>query len=92
MRKVGEVLRKHTEFIRTEEDGVETLAYPIDGHDKGDYIYYDIVIREEDAPRKISSALNVEDTVIRYLLTRVDYRKKPEWAKEYENLMAEATA
>ena len=91
MRKVEEVLNKHTEIVKVEGDGVKHLAYPIDGYDKGDYIYYDIVIKDKNAPAKISSALNLTDEVLRYLLVNVDGKNKAKWAEEYENKMAEAT-
>lgn len=89
MRKVEEVLSKHAEIVKIEEDGIKRLAYPIEGHDKGDYIYYNIVMKDEDAPQKISSALNLKDEVLRYLLVSVD---NPKWAKKYEKMAAKATA
>ena len=89
MQKVEEVLNKHAEIVKVEEDGVKHLAYPLDGHDKGDYIYYDIVIKDKNAPAKISSALNLTDEVLRYLLVSVD---NPKWAKKYEKMAAKTTA
>lgn len=91
MRKVEEVLNKHAEIVQVEEDGIKRLAYPIEGHDKGDYIYYNIAMKEEDAPRKISQALNLKDEIMRYLLVSVDGKKKPEWALNYEKKTAGAT-
>lgn len=89
MRKVEEVLNKHAEIVKVEEDGVRRLTYPIMGHDKADYIFYNIVMKDEDAPQKISSELNLKEEVMRYLLVRVD---NPAWVKNCEEKMAKATA
>lgn len=60
---------KITEF---EDDGVKRLAYPIQRvrlHEKAHYLFYELEL-EDDAPAKLSSDLNLDDNVVRYLLVR----------------------
>ena len=53
-----------------EDDGVKRLAYPIRNHDKAHYLFYTVEL-ENDVPAELSSNLNIDDNVVRYLLVRV---------------------
>lgn len=53
-----------------EDDGVKRLAYPIRNHDKARYLFYTVEL-ENDVPTKLSTNLNIDDNVVRYLLVRV---------------------
>lgn len=53
-----------------EDDGVKRLAYPIRNHEKARYLFYTVEL-ENDVPAKLSSNLNIDDNVMRYLLVRV---------------------
>ena len=61
-------------IIKEEDDGKKRLAYSINGQDFAIYYYFDVELPAE-APAKISSSLNINDEVLRYLLVRVDARK-----------------
>lgn len=52
-----------------EDDGVKRLAYPIRNHEKAHYLFYTVEL-ENDVPAKLSSNLNIDDNVVRYLLVR----------------------
>jgi small subunit ribosomal protein S6 len=70
-------------IIREENWGKKRLAYKIKGQDFAAYSYFEVSL-PADAPLKISSALNISDEVIRYLLVLADLkgRKALEEAKE----------
>ena len=53
--------------------GRKRIAYPINGQDFGNYMYFDIEIAENGAPAKVSSTLNINDNVLRYLMVRKDF-------------------
>ena len=59
---------------KTENDGKKRLAYPINSQDFAVYYYYNISL-PADAPMKISSAFNIADEILRYLLVRTDERR-----------------
>lgn len=52
-----------------EDDGVKRLAYPIRDHEKARFLYYTLEL-ENDVPAELSSDLNIDDNVMRYLLVR----------------------
>lgn len=55
-------------------DGVKRLAYAIDGKELGLFLYYDLEL-EQGQPQKLSSVLNIDDRVMRYLLIKKDTRR-----------------
>lgn len=63
------------EIINEENDGKKRLAYKIQNEEFAIYYYLDIMI-PSDAPAKLSSWLNLEDEVLRYLLVRKDTRRR----------------
>lgn len=63
-------IKRYGKRVKFEDDGVKRLAYPIRNHEKARYLYYTLDL-ENDVPYKISSHLNIDDDVIRYLLVRV---------------------
>lgn len=70
------VIRRHsTEIGKKEDDGVKRLAYPIQNKDRGHFLYYEINLLQGE-PQRLSSELNINDTVMRYLLVRADTRVK----------------
>ena len=73
-------------IVKEENEGKKRLAYPIGGHTFAVYYFADIQL-PSDAPDKISSSMNINDEIIRYLLVRTDPRKA-----KYAALTAEAEA
>ena len=70
------VIRRYaTEIGKKEDDGIKRLAYSIQGQDRGHYLYYEINLLQ-GKPQELSSVLNINDTVLRYLLVRADTRVK----------------
>ncbi|MBR2544115.1 30S ribosomal protein S6 [Candidatus Saccharibacteria bacterium] len=63
------------DITKEESDGKKRLAYKISGQEFALYYYFELALPAE-APAKISSALNINDEVLRYLLVKVDERKK----------------
>ncbi|MBR3172568.1 30S ribosomal protein S6 [Candidatus Saccharibacteria bacterium] len=73
--KIKQILEANkAKIINEEVDGKKRLAYPIDKQDFGLYYYFDLQLPAE-APAKISSAFNIADEILRYLLVRTDERK-----------------
>lgn len=70
------VIRRYaTEIGKKEDDGVKRLPYPIQGHARGHYLYYEIYLTQ-GKPQSLSSELNINDTALRYLLVKADTRVK----------------
>lgn len=59
------------EIVKEDNWGKKKLAYRINKEDFAVYVYMDVKL-PADAPLKISSALNITDEVIRYLLVVAD--------------------
>ena len=73
--KVKKLIKSSGGNIKNEEnDGKKRLAYPINGHTFALYYYADVE-PPSAAPDKISSSMNINDEIIRYLLVRTDPRK-----------------
>ena len=69
-----EKVKRYGKITSAEDDGVKRLAYPIRNHEKARYLFYTLEL-ENDAPAKLSSDLNLDDNIMRYLLVRVDERR-----------------
>ena len=67
---LAEKIKKYGKITNFEDDGVKRLAYPIRNHEKARYLFYTVEL-ENDMPTKLSSDLNIDDNVMRYLLVRV---------------------
>ena len=79
----------------TKEDnwGKKKLAYQIRREDFAVYVYFETTL-PSDAPRKISSTLNITDEVLRYLLVKTDEKTRQALAEQRERsekMAAEAT-
>ena len=73
--KVKALLEKNGgKIVKEESEGKKKLAYQIKGQDFAVYYYYEVELPAE-APAKISSALNITDEVIRYLLVTKDEKR-----------------
>lgn len=59
------------QIVHEDNWGKKKLAYRIKGEDFAVYVYMDLKLSAE-APQKISSAFNITDEVLRYLLVRTD--------------------
>ena len=70
-------------ITKEENDGKKRLAYKISSQEFALYYYFELALPAE-APAKISSALNINDEVLRYLLVKTDERKE-----KIENLRKE---
>lgn len=73
-------------IIKEDNWGKKKLAYPIAGENFAVYVYMECEL-PADAPLKISNTLNITDSVLRYLLVRVDEKARKalaEAAKEKE--------
>ena len=53
-----------------EDDGLKRLAYPIRNHEKARYLFYTLELEDGVQP-ELSSNLNIDDNIMRYLLVRV---------------------
>lgn len=69
---VKDLVKKHGGDVVAEDNwGKKKLAYPINGQNYAVYVAMDVEL-PASAPLKISSALNIEEDVMRYLLTVID--------------------
>ncbi len=59
------------EIVREDNWGKKRLAYRINNQDFAVYVYMEVTLPVE-APLKISNTLNITDSVLRYLLVKVD--------------------
>lgn len=59
---------------RVDDEGVKRLAYAINNKEKARYIYWEIALPKDGAV-KLSSWLNINDNVLRYLLVKADTRR-----------------
>lgn len=59
------------EIVKEESWGKRKLAYRINGEDFAMYMYIEISLPAETV-KKLQSTLNIQDEVLRYLLTAVD--------------------
>ena len=74
--KVKKLIEANQGKITSEEaDGKKRMAYSISGQSFAIYYFFTIELPAE-APAKISSTLNITDEVLRYMLVRVDDRRK----------------
>lgn len=62
------------EILKEDAEGKRRLAYKIGEHEFAVYHYMDVRL-PADAPRKITSVLNITDEVLRHMLVTVDPRK-----------------
>lgn len=65
-------VERYGKITSFEDDGVKRLAYPIQKvrlHEKAHYLYYTLEL-EDGVPAKLSSNLNIDDDIVRYLLVR----------------------
>lgn len=68
-----EKIKGYGKITSFEDDGVKRLAYPIQRerlHEKTRYLYYTLEL-EDGVPAKLSTNLNTDDNIVRYLLVRV---------------------
>ena len=80
--KVKALLEKNGgKIVKEESEGKKKLAYQIKGQDFAVYYYYEAELPAE-APAKVSSALNITDEVIRYLLVVKDEKRVSAKAEE----------
>jgi small subunit ribosomal protein S6 len=77
--------------VSTDNWGKRRLAYKIKGEEHAVYVFYTVEL-EPTSVRKIESALNITDEVIRYLIVRPDFKaaaKAEELRKEKADKAAE---
>lgn len=68
-----EKVEGYGKITKIEDDGVKRLAYPVQKvrlHEKAHYLYYTLEL-EDGVPAKLSTNLNTDDDIVRYLLVRV---------------------
>ena len=70
-------------IVKEEADGKKRTAYKLKGQEFAVYYYFTVNLPPE-APGKISSTLNINDEVIRYMLVRADARREKMLAKMAE--------
>lgn len=62
-------------IVKEEVDGKKRLCYKIKGQEFAVYYYVTVALPSE-APKKISSTLNITDEVLRYMLVHADPRRE----------------
>ena len=73
---VEKKIANYATITKNEDDGIKRLAYPIRGHERARYKFYELDI-EGGNWEELSRELNYNtDEVMRFLLVRVDDRRK----------------
>lgn len=62
-------------IIKQENDGIKRMAYSIDGEERAEFRYAEIELPHNKA-QALGSWFNIRHNVLRYLLVRVDDRRK----------------
>ena len=89
--KVKKILEANNAKIISEEVyGKKRLGYKIGKQDFGIYYFFNLQLPAE-APAKISSAFNISDEILRYLLVKTDERKAKLAAKRAARAAKEET-
>lgn len=88
LKKVANIITTNGGKIVSEDDwGRRELAYSIAGETHALYRVYTLELPAE-APANISSVLNITDEVIRYLLSKVDFKAEAALAEEKSRKVA----
>ena len=79
LNKVKKIIESNDgKILKEESEGKKRLAYTINGQDFAIYFYFRISV-PAIAPAKISSAMNITDEALRYLIVKAeDHKVKPE--------------
>lgn len=71
--ELEKLIKRYARLTKRLVDGRKRLAYPIQGREWGLYLFYELEIdRGQVSP--LSSTLNINDKVVRYLLVQKDTR------------------
>ena len=73
--ELEKLIKRHARLRKRLVDGRKRLAYPIQGREWGLYLFYELEM-DRDQAVPMSSTLNTNDNVVRYLLVRKDTRGK----------------
>jgi small subunit ribosomal protein S6 len=72
--KILKIFTDNKGKVKSEDNwGKRKLAYKIKGHDHAVYVFYAVDLPAESV-KKVESALNITDEVIRFLITRPDFK------------------
>ena len=71
--ELEKLIKEYARIRKRKVDGVKRIAYPIQGRDRGLYLYYELSMEPSAVPT-LSSKLNINDNIMRYLLVRQDNR------------------
>lgn len=82
---IRELVKTNGGTVKKEDNwGKKRLAYRIKKQDFAVYVLMDVELPAE-APLKISNALNISDSVVRYLLVKVDEKERTRIAAAKKN-------
>lgn len=65
----GKIMNLGGKIIKTHDDGIKTLAYPIQHEQRAQYYYLDIEL-PDGKPAELSGWLNINEDLLRYLLVK----------------------
>jgi small subunit ribosomal protein S6 len=73
---IEKLLTQHKGKILTSDDwGEKTLATPIEGHDRGNYVVYTLEM-DPGQIQKFREKMNLDKDLLRYLLLTIKTKKK----------------
>lgn len=67
--KLAKLLESAAKILQSDDWGKRKLAYPIAKQSYGIYLFYKLEVEPQNIA-KISEALNIEDTILRYLVSQ----------------------
>jgi small subunit ribosomal protein S6 len=89
--KITKIITDNGGKITASDDwGKRKLAYTIKGHDHAVYVFYTVELPAETV-RKVEQTLNITDAVVRFLITKPDF-KAVEKAEAYKEARAKRNA
>ena len=73
--ELEKVIKRYGRLTKRIVEGVKNLCYPINGREKGLYLYYELEM-DTPKPSELSEVLGLQDSAIRYLLVQADTRRR----------------
>jgi small subunit ribosomal protein S6 len=90
--RLGQIVAQHSgQIVKVNQWGRRRLAYPIQRHRDGHYVFIDMILTPETVI-ELERALKVSEIVLRYMLTKRDAKAVQKEREEREEREARAAA
>ncbi len=90
--RLGQIVAQHDgQIVKVNQWGRRRLAYPIERHRDGHYVFIDMILTPETVA-ELERALKVSEIVLRYMVTKRDAKAVQKEREEREEREARAAA